>query len=133
MIGACDLKTLKSIASTWSAFLGDSDNIEGMAEAVTAIHQAATRNVYDVNIEQTGGVLVGNYHNILVDVSLYLPRDRSFLNFVTLEKVAQNITVRQRGLVCVYTIDNVEVNVAASADCGTETAGLEYTLERVAP
>ncbi len=122
---------LQDVAASWQEFLDDSENWEGMAEAVTAVHQAAANNVYDLDIEQNGMVLVGNFHNILVDVSLYLPRNRSFLNYVTVERVDQSIKVRQNGMVCVYTIDNVEVNVAVAADCGMETAGLKYAVDRL--
>jgi hypothetical protein len=45
--------------------------------------------------------------------------------------VPHTVRVRQYGLVAVYTIDNVEVNLAVTADRGIETAGLEHALDRV--
>lgn len=126
-----DLNEINELALIWKSFLQNSKNWEGMSDAVTATQQATKANCYDINIEQEGMVLVGNFHNILVDVSAFLPRNRYFLNYVTIQKFDQNINVKQHGMVCVYTIDNVEVNVLIYADLGIETAGLEYALNRM--
>lgn len=130
-IEGLDLTGLRELASLWRGFLDDPENWEGMADAVAATHQATATNSYDIDLDQWGLIVVGNFHNITVDISVFLPRNREFVRYVTIEPVEQNVTVRQRGLVCVYTIDNVEVNLSVTADRGVETAGLERALDRL--
>ena len=131
MLDSMNIDEIHTLAYLWKRFVINSKNWEGMANAATATYMATVSNAYKINLEQKGLVCVGNFHNILVDVSIYLPRNRFFLKYVTIEKVDQEINVQQSGLVCVYTIDNVEVDLSVSVDLGIETAGIEYAMSRM--
>jgi len=76
---------------------------------------------------------VGNSHDVQVNVSAFLPGNREFVRYVTMERVEHDVNVRQFGLVAVYTIDDIDVNLSVAADRGIETAGLEYALKRLPP
>ncbi|MFO0679674.1 MAG: hypothetical protein U0169_24315 [Polyangiaceae bacterium] len=132
-IDALTKDQLVDLAERWSSFVEDRENLEGMTEAVLATHEATATKSYKVDIEQRGLVAVGNFHDIDVKVSALLPRGKQFSRYVTIERVENEIKVRQYALVAVYTIDNVSVNLAIGADRGLETAGFEHALARVAP
>ncbi len=131
-VEAMDEARLRELAELWQGFVTDPEHWEGMTEAVLATHQATARNAYDVDLEQWGVVVVGNFHDVTVDISAFMPRNRDFVRYVQIEQVPQSVRVRQYGLVAVYTMDDVEVGLAVTADRGVETAGLEHALARVA-
>lgn len=132
-VGAMSGAQLKELAGLWTEFLGARENVEGMTEAVLATHEATAKKAYNVDVVQAGLVVVGNFHDIDVNVSALLPGSRKFSRYVTIEKIEQSIRVRQYAVVAVYTIDNVSVNLAIGAERGLETAGLEHALARVSP
>ncbi len=124
---------LQAFAQDWARFTNDPNNAEQMSHAVVAAHEAVARGSINLNLIQTGWVTVGNFHTIHTNVSVYLPRGGRFSRYVSMQKLEHNITVEQRAtIVAVYTIDDVQTNVAIAADLGLETAGLEDAFENYA-
>jgi hypothetical protein len=131
-IESLDEGGLRAFAQRWAEFVSRRESIDGMADAVAAAHEATAKKAYNIDVVQAGLVAVGNFHDIQVSVSGFLSQNAaSFARYVTIEKVDHTVRVRQYALVAVYTIDNVDVNVAIGAARGLETAGLEHALARI--
>jgi hypothetical protein len=108
-----DPGTLRELVQRWLSFVADERNVEDLVQGVMAAPFA--RSSYRINLHQEcEGLAVGNFHNINVDLSLFLPGAERFAPFVDGEVIQHEINVRQTGLVCVYTIDEVGVTIGVS-------------------
>ncbi|MCC6783711.1 MAG: hypothetical protein IT457_12785 [Planctomycetes bacterium] len=124
---------LRAFAMEWIGTVEDPANSEQMSHAVVAAHEAVARASIDLTLVQSGWVTVGNFKSIHTNVSFYLPRGGRFARYVSMQKLQHNIRVEQNATIAaVYLIDDVQTNVAVSADLGLETAGLEQAFDTFA-
>lgn len=118
---------LTDLARDWAASV-DLSTQEGVEDGAVMLQDVGSRQNLKIEVTQRGFVNVNNFKDIDVDVSVMLPKGRSFARFVALEKSETTVTVNQIGFVNVQLNDHVKVRLSVVYDRAVETASLDRVL-----
>ncbi|MEM6787949.1 MAG: hypothetical protein AAF715_10570 [Myxococcota bacterium] len=127
-----DAEALRCVVRTWQDDLDDPETWSQAGEAAVAtLHRESARNALNLDVKQSGTIVVGNTHFVHVDLDVFLSGGYERLErYVEVETIEQNITWEQEGFVVVYTVDDISVNVSVSAHRTVQSASLERALTR---